>query len=68
MKRALTIYEETLKGIGNSGLYKDERILVTPQRARIDTTKVKGVLNMCANNYLGLSSHPAPDCCCEKQL
>lgn len=47
-----------LDGIRESGLYKEERIITTPQGAVIDTTKQREVLNFCANNYLGLSSHP----------
>jgi len=49
--------ESTLKEIRDAGLYKEERVLLGPQAARI---KVKSgeVLNFCANNYLGLSSHP----------
>lgn len=41
-----------------SGLFKSERIITTPQSAKISTTTGKDVLNFCANNYLGLSSHP----------
>ncbi len=52
-----------LKGIKEAGLWKDERIIVTPQGADIgvkfpETAPVKETLNFCANNYLGLSSHP----------
>ena len=47
-----------LDGIKEAGLYKTERIIVTPQAARIATDNGKEVLNFCANNYLGLSSHP----------
>ncbi len=47
-----------LKEIKEAGLYKEERIIVTPQDAAITTDKGKEVLNFCANNYLGLSSHP----------
>jgi len=44
--------------IQEAGLYKRERIITTPQGAAIKTTDGKEVLNFCANNYLGLSSHP----------
>ncbi|MCF0057477.1 glycine C-acetyltransferase [Dyadobacter sp. CY356] len=47
-----------LEGIREAGLYKTERIITTPQAARIATDNGKEVLNFCANNYLGLSSHP----------
>lgn len=58
MKTALEQYRKTLEEICQAGTYKDERIITTPQHARIDTTAAKGVLNMCANNYLGLADSP----------
>ena len=48
-----------LKDIEESGLYKRERIITSPQQARINVETGETVLNMCANNYLGLSNHPA---------
>ena len=48
-----------LKEIEESGLYKRERIITSPQQARINVHTGETVLNMCANNYLGLSNHPA---------
>ncbi len=51
---------KTLLGeIEESGLYKRERIITSPQQARINVQTGETVLNMCANNYLGLSNHPA---------
>ncbi|WP_106791453.1 glycine C-acetyltransferase [Aquimarina sp. Aq78] len=50
--------QKELDEIISAGLYKSERIITTPQGASIDTTNTKDVLNFCANNYLGLSSHP----------
>jgi glycine C-acetyltransferase len=47
-----------LKAIEDAGLYKKERIIVTPQRAEIKVQSGQQVLNFCANNYLGLSDHP----------
>ncbi|MCE5206360.1 MAG: glycine C-acetyltransferase [Porphyromonadaceae bacterium] len=47
-----------LKVIEKAGLYKNERIIVTPQRAEIKVQSGQQVLNFCANNYLGLSDHP----------
>lgn len=47
-----------LTDIKEAGLYKEERIIVTPQAADIETEKAGHVINFCANNYLGLSSHP----------
>ena len=58
MKDCIKIYEGQLASIREAGTYKDERVITTPQRARIDTTAAKGVLNMCANNYLGLADNP----------
>ncbi|MCE6988359.1 glycine C-acetyltransferase [Dyadobacter sp. CY323] len=50
--------QEELDAIKSAGLYKKERVITTPQAASIATTDGKQVLNFCANNYLGLSSHP----------
>ncbi len=50
-------YSEELSAIKEAGLYKSERVITTPQSATINTQN-KEVLNFCANNYLGLSSHP----------
>ncbi|GAA0754204.1 glycine C-acetyltransferase [Ideonella azotifigens] len=47
-----------LQGIRDAGLYKAERIIATPQGAEVRTTDGREVINLCANNYLGLSSHP----------
>ena len=44
--------------IHNEGLYKEERIIVSPQGAEIELESGEKVLNFCANNYLGLSNHP----------
>ncbi|GGF20037.1 glycine C-acetyltransferase [Echinicola rosea] len=50
--------EKELKEISEAGLYKSERVITSPQGAEITTADGKEVLNFCANNYLGLSSHP----------
>lgn len=50
--------QEEIADIREAGLYKKERIIVTPQGAEIETQGGSDVLNFCANNYLGLSSHP----------
>ncbi len=54
---AKPVYEKTLQEIRDAGLYKNERIITSPQAAQI-TVGGGEVLNFCANNYLGLSSHP----------
>ena len=59
MKAAVTQqYEAQLREIRDGGLYKHERVLASPQQARVQVAG-KSVLNLCANNYLGLSDHPA---------
>ncbi len=50
--------EQELNSIREAGLFKKERIIITPQGAEIATTDSRSVINFCANNYLGLSSHP----------
>ncbi|MBK9527243.1 MAG: glycine C-acetyltransferase [Acidobacteria bacterium] len=50
--------ENTLNDIRQAGLFKNERVIESPQEARIEVGG-RSVLNMCANNYLGLSDHPA---------
>jgi glycine C-acetyltransferase len=50
--------QEELKGIREAGLYKEERVIVSPQKADIKINTGQDVLNFCANNYLGLSNHP----------
>lgn len=56
MKQAYTVFKDTLKDIDAKGLRKTERIISGPQGASIQTTERSSVLNLCANNYLGLSS------------
>lgn len=47
-----------LSGIRDAGLFKKERIIISPQQAGIEVDGFGGVINFCANNYLGLSNHP----------
>ena len=57
-ERAQPIYEQILHEIDEAGLTKHERIIASPQGAEIQVEAGEPVLNFCANNYLGLSSHP----------
>lgn len=57
MKAAYQIFQDTLQEIKNDGTYKSERVIMTPQKGHIDTDKVKNVINMCSNNYLGLADN-----------
>ncbi|MFO7977488.1 MAG: glycine C-acetyltransferase [Bacteroidales bacterium] len=50
--------QNQLSEIREAGLYKNERIIASPQSAEITLTSGQSVLNFCANNYLGLSNHP----------
>ena len=54
----LTHLRETLGEIESAGLRKTERIITSPQKAHIQTADGRVVLNLCANNYLGLADHP----------
>ena len=58
MKSALNDFTAELDAIREAGTWREERIITTPQYSRIDTTAKPGVVNFCANNYLGLSTHP----------
>jgi glycine C-acetyltransferase len=53
-----TQLEDEISGIKEEGLFKKERIITSPQGAEITLSTGEKVLNFCANNYLGLSSHP----------
>ncbi|MBS0591671.1 MAG: glycine C-acetyltransferase [Proteobacteria bacterium] len=55
---AQTRLSTELDAIRDAGLYKTERVIATPQSASIKTSDGRGVLNFCANNYLGLADHP----------
>ena len=53
-----SIYQQTLSEIKDAGLFKEERFIGSPQQARIKLNDGREVLNLCANNYLGLANHP----------
>lgn len=57
MKTAYSFYTKELEGIREAGTQKDERIITGKQHSKIDTTARDNVINMCANNYLGLASN-----------
>jgi glycine C-acetyltransferase len=54
-----THIEQQLAGIRTAGTYKNERVIITPQGTTIRVADGQPVLNLCANNYLGLAQHPA---------
>ena len=58
MKSALNAITAELEAIREAGTWREERVITTPQYSRINTTAKPGVVNFCANNYLGLSTHP----------
>ena len=55
-KTGLDLYRQAVEQSRADGTFKEQRIITTPQASRIDTTQAKHVLNMCANNYLGLGN------------
>ena len=57
-KNVQAALQSEINEIKTAGLYKEERIITTPQSALINTKEGGEVINFCANNYLGLSSHP----------
>ena len=57
MSKGLEFFRNQLEDIKATGTLKEERVITTAQSAHIDTTRFSGVLNMCANNYLGLSNN-----------
>lgn len=55
---ALAHFSSIVDNIKAQGTFKNERVLTSPQSGRINTTAANNVINMCANNYLGLCNHP----------
>lgn len=58
MKTAVNYISKELETIKKTGTFKEERIILSPQSSKIDTYDKMRVLNMCANNYLGLANNP----------
>ena len=58
MKESLKYFKETLESIERDGLTKNEKIITTPQGAEVQLSGGKRVIDMCANNYLGLANDP----------
>jgi glycine C-acetyltransferase len=54
----VTQVQQQLQQLNSAGLFKRERVITTPQGALVRTAEGREVINLCANNYLGLSSHP----------
>ncbi|HNC31053.1 MAG TPA: glycine C-acetyltransferase, partial [Cyclobacteriaceae bacterium] len=57
-KKLQPVLQKELDSIREAGLFKKERVIITPQGADIKISNGQEVINFCANNYLGLSSHP----------
>ncbi len=58
MKEVLKIFKDTCETIEKEGLTKNEKVIMTPQGAKVSLSDGKEVINMCANNYLGLANNP----------
>ena len=59
MKTALQYFEETCQAIQRDGLTKNEKVILSPQGAKVKLSDGRETINMCANNYLGLANNPA---------
>ena len=57
MKTALTYFKETCETIAKEGLTKNEKVITSPQGAKVSLNDGREVINMCANNYLGLANN-----------
>lgn len=57
MKTAYNVFKDINQSIREEGMWKSERVITTPQSAKIDVTNQRDLLNMCANNYLGLADN-----------
>ncbi|TWU39917.1 2-amino-3-ketobutyrate coenzyme A ligase [Novipirellula aureliae] len=58
VNKLIDVTSQTLDQIRGDGLYKSERIITTPQSGHVEVNSGNPVLNLCANNYLGLANHP----------
>jgi glycine C-acetyltransferase len=54
----ITHLRSELQGLREAGLFKSERVIATPQGAVVRLADGREVINLCANNYLGLADHP----------
>ncbi|MAS92445.1 MAG: glycine C-acetyltransferase [Verrucomicrobiales bacterium] len=60
--------QQTLQSIREAGLYKSERVITSPQSSHISVSTGAEVLNLCANNYLGLADHPEVEKAAKKAI
>ena len=58
MKSALKYFTDTLESIERDGLTKNEKVITTPQGVKVGVSDGRTLVNMCANNYLGLANNP----------
>ncbi len=58
MKTGFKVIKDELQALIDAGTVAEERVITVPQQNRINTTKMENVINMCANNYLGLANNP----------
>src|SRR4249920_787310 len=66
--RFTTHLSHQLSDLRSKGLFKPERVIQTPQGAHVDVPSHPDVLNLCANNYLGLAQHPAVNAAAQEAL
>ncbi|MEE8392776.1 MAG: aminotransferase class I/II-fold pyridoxal phosphate-dependent enzyme, partial [Rhodospirillales bacterium] len=59
---------QQLNAIRDDGLYKEERVITSPQGSYVEVRDGRAVLNMCANNYLGLAQHPLVNAAAKRGL
>ena len=67
-KRFIEHLTQELDGLKSTGLYKSERVITSPQSGTVVLDTGRSVINLCGNNYLGLSSHPDLVACAHDAL